>query len=219
MTTPTAEACAVRRFPKTQNFGSANAIRPAGRDQRIGHQHGDRHRPDAAGHRRDRAGARRRLGIGDIADEAGLRLARRVQPFGGDAIDADVDDDGASAIQSPRTSSGWPTAATRISARRATAGRSRVREWAIVTVQFCASSNCAIGLPTMFERPMMTASLPDSVRPSAAQACSIRIIAPAGVQGRSARFISPIDASPTLIGMEAVDVLMRRDRLEDAAAH
>ena len=38
------------------------------------------------------------------------------------------------AIQSPRTSSGLPTAATMMSARRHSAARSRVREWAMVTV-------------------------------------------------------------------------------------
>ena len=60
-------------------------------------------------------------------------------------------------IQSPRTDPDRPTAATRISAQRASAGRSRVREWAIVTVQLAVSSNCAIGLPPMFERPITTA--------------------------------------------------------------
>ena len=46
-------------------------------------------------------------------------------------------------IQSPRIISARPTAATRISARRQTPGRSRVRECAIVTVQLAASSNAA----------------------------------------------------------------------------
>ena len=64
-------------------------------------------------------------------------------------------------IQSPGTISGRPTAATTISARRTTAGRSLVRECAIVTVQLSRSSSCAIGLPTMFERPITTASSPD----------------------------------------------------------
>ena len=39
-------------------------------------------------------------------------------------------------IQSPRTISARPTAATTMSDRRTTSGRSRVREWAMVTVQF-----------------------------------------------------------------------------------
>src|SRR3546814_4701364 len=51
--------------------------------------------------------------------------------------------------QSPFTISGGPTAATRMSAPRQTAGRSLVRLWAIVTVQLSASRGWAIGLPTM----------------------------------------------------------------------
>ena len=70
-------------------------MRPAlsvGGNQRVGHQHRNGHRPDAARHRRDGAGPFGGLGIGDIADEARLALAllgRR------DAVDADVDDGGA----------------------------------------------------------------------------------------------------------------------------
>ena len=64
-------------------------------------------------------------------------------------------------IQSPLIISGRPTAATRMSAVRHRAGRSRVRECAIVTVQLSPSSSCAIGLPTMLERPTMTAFRPD----------------------------------------------------------
>ena len=62
--------------------------------------------------------------------------------------------------QLPRIISGRPTAATTMSGRRTAAGRSRVREWATVTVQLSWSSSCAIGLPTMFERPTTTASRP-----------------------------------------------------------
>ena len=47
-----------------------------------------------------------------------------------------------------------------MSARRQISGRSRVREWATVTVQSAPSSRAAIGLPTMLERPTITASLP-----------------------------------------------------------
>ena len=47
-----------------------------------------------------------------------------------------------------------------MSARRHTAGRSRVREWQIVTVQCSASSSAATGLPTRSERPTTTASAP-----------------------------------------------------------
>ena len=57
------------------------------------------------------------------------------------------------------------------SARRHNAGRSRVREWAMVTVQFSRSSSCATGLPTRLERPTTTASRPDS-EPSAIAAAA-----------------------------------------------
>src|SRR6185369_14008375 len=50
-------------------------------------------------------------------------------------------------IQSPRTISGRPIAATTMSARRTTSGRSRVREWQMVTVAFSLSNSAAIGLP------------------------------------------------------------------------
>src|SRR5690606_12082113 len=43
--------------------------------------------------------------------------------------------------QEPFTISGLPTAATRISAVRHSAGRSRVLEWAMVTVQFSFNNN------------------------------------------------------------------------------
>src|SRR5215831_18510068 len=66
-------------------------------------------------------------------------------------------------IQSPRTISGRPMAATSTSARRQTEGRSLVREWVMVTVAFSAKRSCATGLPTMFERPATTASRPASV--------------------------------------------------------
>ena len=56
----------------------------------VAHEAGDGHRPDAAGHRRDRARDLTRLGEGDVADEPGLALA------GGGVrhpVDADVDHD------------------------------------------------------------------------------------------------------------------------------
>ena len=85
-------------------------------------------------------------------------------------------------IQSPRTISGRPTAANSRSARRATAGRSRVFECATVTVAFSASSSWISGLPTMLERPTTTASMPASER------CTVfaSMTQPSGVQGVSA---------------------------------
>ena len=55
--------------------------------------------------------------------------------------------------QSPLTIRSRPTAAMRTSARRQTPGRSRVREWQIVTVALAPSRSWAIGLPKRFERP------------------------------------------------------------------
>ena len=55
------------------------------RAYRVGQDARDRHRPDPARHRRDGAGDRRRLRIGDVADEAMLAA------LPAHAVDADVD--------------------------------------------------------------------------------------------------------------------------------
>jgi hypothetical protein len=105
-------------------------------------------------------------------------------------------------IQSPVIISGRPTAATRISARRQTAGRSRVRLCAIVTVQLSPSSSCAIGLPTMFDRPTTTASSPDSC-PDVAQHHQ-------AAQRRAGHHrLLPGAQQPDIRDVEAVDVLGR----------
>ncbi len=98
--------------------------------------------------------------------------------------------------QSPRTMPGRPTAATSTSALWQTAGRSAVREWAIVTVASRWSSNCAIGLPTMFERPSTTACLPASEGPIT---LSISSAEPMGVHGTSALAVAPPASSPTTL--------------------
>ena len=133
--------------------------------------------------------------------QGGSWACRSVAPSALDAIDADVDHDRARLDPVAAHHFRLADSATRISARRATAGRSRVREWAIVTVQWRASRSCAIGLPTMFERPIDDRlHAGKSSRPSARRPCRCRIIAPAGVQGTSARSVSPIESRPTLIG-------------------
>lgn len=83
--------------------------------------------------------------------------------------------------QSAFTISGRPTAAMSISARRQTAGRSVVREWAMVTVASVpfARRSMAMGLPTIMERPMTTASAPLVSIPE----ISNNFMHPAGVQG------------------------------------
>ena len=102
-------------------------------------------------------------------------------------------------IQSPRTNSCLPIATTRISAWRLSAGRSRVREWAMVTVQLSRSRSCATGRPTRFERPITTAWRPASA-PSVS--CS-SIDTPSGVHGTGKSSDAPgaIEPSrPTLKG-------------------
>ena len=92
--------------------------------------------------------------------------------------------------QSALTISGRPTAAMRISARRQIAGRSLEREWAIVTValEFFATSSIAIGLPTIMDRPITTASAPLVSIPE----ISNNFMHPAGVQGTK-----PVGSSKT----------------------
>lgn len=80
-----------------------------------------------------------------------------------------------------------------MSACRQMPGRSRLREWAIVTVQSAASSSWAIGLPMRFERPMTTACLP--VRSPSASLSSI--MQPTGVQ--EVRAGRPLARRPALI--------------------
>ena len=71
--------------------GSAAAEPSPRREQRILQQTGDRHRPDAAGHGRDHARFLRHFFKCHIADKTRAFRTRRVV----DAIDADVEHDGA----------------------------------------------------------------------------------------------------------------------------
>ncbi len=89
-------------------------------------QHGDGHRPDAARHRGDRAG--------DLARRSAKSTSPTSLPSTRLMPTSITVAPGFS--QSPLTISGRPTAATTMSARRTTSGRSRVRLWAMVTVQF-----------------------------------------------------------------------------------
>ena len=77
------------------------------------------------------------------------------------------------------TNFGRPIATTRISARRVTSGRLRVRLCVIVTVAFSSSSSFDTGSPTILLRPITTASLPAIPTPAA---FSI-LMMPFGVQG------------------------------------
>ena len=95
-------------------------------------------------------------------------------------------------IQSAFTNLGLPMAATRMSARRASAGRSLDRECAMVTVALAASSNCAAGLPNSSERPITSASFP-AMSPTYSFKSSIT---PAGVH--DTRWARPDSKRPAL---------------------
>ncbi len=94
--------------------------------------------------------------------------------------------------QAPGIISGRPTAATRMSARRQIAPRSRLRLWARVTVALSPRRSWAMGLPTMFERPTTTASAPER-SPRWSRSISRQ---PSGVQGAMA--FCPVARRPTL---------------------
>ncbi len=92
------------------------------------------------------------------------------------------------------TNAGRPMAATRMSAPAATAGKSGVFEWQMVTVASRCSSSIAIGFPTISLRPMITACRPAIGR---LDRSSISMT-PDGVHGR--RIARPCTSLPTLTG-------------------
>ena len=157
----------------------------------VRHQHGHRHRPDAAGNRGERRRRAQSLAKA-TSPTSSSRLPSPFRPSPGTRLDADIDHDRAG-LDPIAADHFRPANRRNDDSARATAGRSRVREWAMVTVALRDSSNCAIGLPTMFERPTTTASAPARSRPSAAIAWSSSSMEPAGVHGTSARSRSPID--------------------------
>ena len=164
-------------------------VNRAGGAQGVDQQARDRHRADAARHRRDRAGDLQRLGEGDVADQAGLAVGGR------HAVDADVDHRRARldpvAAHHFRLADGG---IDEVGAARRAAGRSRVRECAIVTVAFSLSSSCTSGRPTRFERPITIAFMPASE----ARTLLVRMMQPSGVQGDSAA--RPPASRPALFG-------------------
>ena len=114
----------------------------------VGHQHGNRQQAHAAGHRRVGAGNLEGLGIdvahdrrsalGECGFALGVALEEAVELLArGQAVDAHVDRASRRACTiSGVMKPGRPMAATRMSACRVIAGRSRVFEWQIVTVAF-----------------------------------------------------------------------------------
>ena len=106
------------------------------------------------------------------------------------------------------TNAGRPIAATRISAVRATAGKSTVREWHTVTVASRCSSSIAIGLPTMSLRPITTACLPFH-----RDALALEQLDAAERRARHQR--RPLlHQQADVIRVKPVDILRRIDRVE-----
>ncbi len=156
------------------------------------------------------AGHRQRFGEGDVAHQPVFPSAV------GHAVDADVDHRGPGLIQSPRTNSGLPMATTRISAWRPSAGRSRVREWVMVTVQSGTQQqprHRASDQVRAADHHGVAARQSEPAYPAAASGCRAACTAPGS---RAAR---PIDrAQPADIQrMEAVDILGRIDSQQHGA--
>ena len=164
-------------------------------------QHGDGHRADAAGHRRDAAR--------DFLHRVEVDVAGQLAV--GQAVHADVDHAGAGFDH--RRGDQF-RAADRgdqdVGLARDLARDRAVFEWQMVTVaSFCKSSS-ASGLPTMLERPIDHRVLAgERARPRARAAASRR-------PACTARSAACPAAARRGWRVEAVDVLGRRDRLEDA---
>ena len=143
-----------------------------------------------------------RLGEIDVAAEAPV----------GPAVDPDVDHHGAGLDPVAPTCSGRPIAAIRMSAWRVIWSASRVAEWQTVTVAsppgpFCKSRR-AIDLPTICDRPRMTAWAPLRLDPRGEQHL-------ADAQRRAGDEPGPADRQEAgVLGVEAVDVLARVDPLD-----
>ena len=106
------------------------------------------------------------------------------------------------------TNAGRPMAETRMSASAATAGRSGVREWQIVTVACRCSSSSAIGLPTMSLRPMTTARFPAIAIPDRSQQLDD------AQRGARDEPRSILHEQSDVGGMEPINVLVGPDRVE-----
>ena len=167
--------------------------------QGVDQQHRDRHRPDAAGNRRDR---RRDLGRGvevDVAAEAVLG-----------AVHADVDHHrpGLDRVGAEQFAARRPRRPARRRGGRSRRGRG-CASGRSVTVALAASSRRATGTPTSFERPTTTASAPSSSTPSWAQQLHHPGRRAGHQSGRA------VGEQPGVERGQAVDVLARVDRGDD----
>ena len=141
---------AASRSQALQSLRLGKPLAPMGSDDRVAQQAGDGHRTDAARNRRDRARHLCRFVKCNVAEQ----LAGPVRLF--DALLMPTSMTVAPGLSQSAADQLGPADGgdddVGCGGRRR-AGRC-VREWAMVTVQFACSSSCAIGLPTMFERPI-----------------------------------------------------------------
>ena len=167
---------------------------------RVLQDHRDRHRPDAAG---DRRHVRRPLG------RARDRRRRRASARSSRFIPTSITVAPALTMSAP-IRCGRPTAATRMSASSVCRSRSCVREWQIVTVALRWRRRCAIGLPTMRERPTTTARAPFDLD-------LVLVEHPHDPERRARDERRPAEVEPAGVDrVDAVDVLRGVDRLDHA---
>ena len=163
----------------------------------MGEEEGVGERPDASGHGRDRRCDLARRGEVDVADEMAV-----------DHVDADIDDDGTGlehvagheAGMSGRNDDdvGQPGMGREVAGPRVADGDGGV---------LLASRN-ATGIPTTGERPITTASAP-----TIAIAGSFQDLE-RGVRRRRNEALEPEPEQPRVERMDAVDVLVRVDRVD-----
>ena len=184
-------------------------------------QHRDGQRPDAARDRRDARGDRGDRVEVHVADErppaarASARMRCEARRFAGARTSEASRFMPTSTTTAPgRTKSaatkpGRPIATTSSSASRQSAGSSRVRECASVTVASRAVRSAAIGFAD-------DVAAPEHDRPAARERDLVRVQQredPRGRAGNEAR--AALMEEPDVLGMKAVDVLAGIDGVED----
>ena len=138
-----------------------------------------------------------------VARKEAVELLAVVMP-----VDAHVNHRRARLDHLRRDEAGRPIAATRMSASRVIAPRSRVFEWQMVTVAFWCSSSMAAGLPTMSLRPTTTACWPADGNVAALENLD-NSRRRAGRQSRPARL-----QTSRIHRMKAIHILGGRDSIE-----
>lgn len=118
----------------------------------IDHQHGDGHRPSAAGHRRDVRGLCRDAGKIDVADESAVRKP----------VDTNVDHYGACSHHLRQDQIRMPGGGDQHVGGKRKLSQIAGLGVADATVASCCISNNAIGLSTMLLAPTTTTFLPST---------------------------------------------------------